>query len=210
MIVPITAFCQNVCTPSRFMPLMISARMTEPTAVPMMPPTPPNRDVPPRQTAAIAGSSKSSPRPESAAFMRAITTSAANPDEQPTQAVDRDQAPRDRHAGQTRGVRIAADRVDGAAEHGLVQQEMQGGEQCRGDDYWHRNAPEEACADEAEAFGEPVDHLALHEDVAESESDPEHAVGRDEGRDTADRHEHAVHQPAGEAGEERGGDAEQS
>ena len=57
--------------------------------------------------------------------------------------------------------------------------------------------------------GSPYDHLALHEDVAESEGDPENAIGRDEGRDTADRHERAVHQPACEAGEEGGGNAEQ-
>ena len=78
MIPPVTAFCQNVCTPSRFMPLTISARITEPTAVPPMPPTPPNSDVPPRQTAAMAGSRRSSPRPESAALMRAIRLSVRN------------------------------------------------------------------------------------------------------------------------------------
>ena len=86
MIAPITPFCQNVCTPSRFMPLTISARMSEPTAVPTMPPTPPNSDVPPRQTAAIAGSSSSSPMPDSAALIRAITTSAGEAATKPAQA----------------------------------------------------------------------------------------------------------------------------
>ena len=180
------------------MPLTMSARMSEPTAVPMMPPTPPNSDVPPRQTAAIAGSSRSSPRPESAALMRAITTSAAKPDKQAAQSVDGDQAPRHRHAGEPRGVRVAADRVDGAAEHRLVQHQVQDHEQRRRDDDRNRNAPDEARADEAETRRQAVDDLALHEDIAEPEGDPEHAVGRDERRDTADGHEHAVHQPAGE------------
>ena len=81
MIVPITAFCQNVFTPSRFMPLSTSARMIEPTAVPNAAHTAEQRraaeaDRRDRRQQLLA-------EPESAAFMRAITISAANPANSP-------------------------------------------------------------------------------------------------------------------------------
>ena len=42
------------------------------------------------------------------------------------------------------------------------------------------------------AFRQPVDHLALHEDVAQAVGDPEHPVGGDERRDAAEGDEQPV------------------
>ncbi len=76
---PVTSGCQLALTDNRFMPFSTSVRISAPIKVPNTVPTPPNRDVPPISTAAIAGSVRLSPMSASAELSRARKMMEASP-----------------------------------------------------------------------------------------------------------------------------------
>jgi hypothetical protein len=78
-ITPVTTGCQLALIASRFMPLSTRVRMSAPISVPNTDPTPPNREVPPISTAAIAGRVSASPMSPSAEFSRARKIRLASP-----------------------------------------------------------------------------------------------------------------------------------
>ncbi len=67
---PVTSGCQLALTESRFMPFSTSVRISAPMKVPNTVPTPPNSEVPPISTAAIAGKVRLSPMSASAELSR--------------------------------------------------------------------------------------------------------------------------------------------
>jgi hypothetical protein len=78
-ITPVTSGCQLALTDSRFIQFNTNVRIKAPTNVPNTLPTPPNNEVPPINTAAIAGSVRLSPMSASAEFSRARKTTEASP-----------------------------------------------------------------------------------------------------------------------------------
>ncbi len=195
---PMPPACQNVETPSRFMPLTTSARMREPTTVPTMPPgrrTATCRRGTPRRSRAAGVPRRCR---ESAALVRAITTRPANAASAPLSAYTATSVRSHRQAGQARRVRTAADRVDAAAEaRGAQHARSSRPSEQRSTTTTGAGTPtDEAGAEHAEPGREAVDHLALHEHVGEPVRDPQHAVGRDERRDAHVRDDHAVHRAA--------------
>lgn len=76
---PVTRGCQFALTDNRFIPFSTSVRINAPIKVPKTLPTPPNSDVPPISTAAIAGSVRLSPMSASAEFSRARKIMEASP-----------------------------------------------------------------------------------------------------------------------------------
>src|SRR6185369_8126556 len=76
---PVTSGCQFALIVNRFMKLSTSVRIKAPTRVPSIEPTPPNSEVPPISTAAIAGSVSVSPMSPSAEFRRARKIRLASP-----------------------------------------------------------------------------------------------------------------------------------
>src|SRR5262249_20960556 len=78
-VTPVASGCQLTLMVSRFMPFSTSVRMMAPTSVPDTRPTPPNREVPPISTAAMAGNVRASPISPSAEFSRARKTRLARP-----------------------------------------------------------------------------------------------------------------------------------
>jgi len=69
---PTTAACHSAPTPTRFIPLRRTPTASAPITVPMMPPRPFSKDVPPRMTAAIASNSMPMPTNGCAALVRAV------------------------------------------------------------------------------------------------------------------------------------------
>ncbi|CDN42872.1 hypothetical protein BN871_BZ_00050 [Paenibacillus sp. P22] len=70
MIRPLIIICWETSRPMMIKPLLIVPIMIAPTTVPMIVPTPPNRLVPPRMTAAMTESSSPSPKENRPAFIR--------------------------------------------------------------------------------------------------------------------------------------------
>ena len=118
---PVTTCCQKLWTPAIERPFWSVPMKRTPTAVPVTPPTPPRKLVPPRSTAAAAFER------DVRADLRARGAEAAGLDHaadacaEAGDRVDEDQRARDVDARQARGLDVAADGVHVAAEVGPAQ-----------------------------------------------------------------------------------------
>ncbi len=74
-----TSGCHEALICNRFMPLSTRVRISAPISVPPTVPKPPNSDVPPISTAAMAGRVRSSPMSPCAELIRARMISEASP-----------------------------------------------------------------------------------------------------------------------------------
>ena len=136
---PIRIICQKADTLLMLSPLRNRPMMTTPESTPSTVPRPPKNEAPPMITAAMASSSMPMPALGKPELVRPASSKPGEAGEEAADDVDIDEHAIDIDAGDARGLRIAADRIDVPAERGAGHEEPQAD---RADDDEERGSPE--------------------------------------------------------------------
>ena len=133
-ITPVTTCCQKLETAAIESPFWSVPMKSTPTAVPVTPPSPPRKLVPPSRTAAAASSGVSPPTRGLAAPRRPAWMTPPIPATGP-RSRDQDERPGDVDSGEACGGDVAADGVDVPAEVGPAEDD-------EGDEVRRRHDPD--------------------------------------------------------------------
>jgi hypothetical protein len=156
MIEPMTTGCRYAETFIRVRPFVITPINVAPINVPITPPMPPKRLVPPMTTAAIAVNSVPVAVVGSPLLKRDVSKSPPIPQHSPEIAyvalvIDLTAKPESRAASG-----LAANRVDVASQARITQHRVRGHRHGKKDDDRKRNRPDESLAEERENGAEAV------------------------------------------------------